>query len=114
MAPWRSKPGFKCTRLERTAKEQPGTEKQGERERDLRHDKEMTRRKEAIKPSDVRRFADLLFQVIHQIGPRRFQGRSEAEEQRGDEADEERDRENRQIRPQMHHDGKIHRTKKIA
>ena len=48
----------------------------------------MSRREKAIEPSDVRRFADLLFQIIHQIGSRSFQGRSEAEEERGDEADQ--------------------------
>ncbi len=114
MAPWRSKPGFKRTRLERAAKEQPGAEKQRERERDLRHDKKMPRGEEAIEPSDMRRFANLLFQIIHQVRPRSLQGRSEAEEERGDKADQKSHREDRRIGPQLHDDGKIHRAEKIA
>ena len=57
---------------------------------------------------------DLLLQVVDQIGPRSLQRRAEAEEERGDEADQESDCENGRIRPQMHHDGKIHRAKEIA
>jgi len=38
----------------------------------------MPRRKETTEPSDARRLADLLFQVINQIGTRRFEGGAEA------------------------------------
>ncbi len=74
----------------------------------------MPRREEAVEPSDMRRLADLLFQIIHQVGPRSLQRRSEAEEERGDKADQKSDREDRRIGPQMNHDGKVHRTEKIS
>jgi hypothetical protein len=46
---------------ERSAKKQSGAEEQSERKRDLRHDEQVPRREKAIEPSDMRRFADLLF-----------------------------------------------------
>src|SRR5437763_7331346 len=49
----------------------------------------MTRGEEAAQPSDPCRFADLLFQVVDEISLRRLQGRTETEEERGEQAKEE-------------------------
>ena len=74
----------------------------------------MPRGEEAIEPSDVRRLANLLFQIIHQVGARSLQRRSEAEEERGDKADQKSDRENRHIGPQMNDDGKVNGAEKVS
>src|SRR5256885_16745021 len=48
----------------------------------------MARRKETAQPSNACGFADLLLQVVHQIGLRRFYGGAETEEERGEQAKE--------------------------
>ena len=49
----------------------------------------MARRKEPAETTNPRRFADLLFQVVHQIGFGCFQCGPETEQQGGDETKEE-------------------------
>jgi hypothetical protein len=77
--------------------EEASGEKQSEGERDLRHDQEMTRSKETVEPSDMGRFADLLLEIIHQIGPRCLQSWSQTEKQCGEETDEKGDGEDGDI-----------------
>ena len=71
-------------------------------------------REETVQATDVRRFANLLFQVVHQISTRSFQGGTETEEESSKEADEKGDREHGGIGSQIHDDRKIHRTEKAA
>src|SRR6202040_416536 len=59
--------------FERAAEKQSGGEKQHERERDLRHDRDMAWREETAEAPDARRFADLLLEIVNEIGPGRFE-----------------------------------------
>ena len=61
----------------------------------------MTRREETAEASDTRRLAHLLFQVVDQIGFRRFQRRAEAEEHRCEQAKQKCRRKNGDVRAQL-------------
>ena len=69
----------------------------------------MARRKETAETSDARRFAHLLFQIIHEIGFGRFERGSEAKQHCRDDAEEERYRKNRKVWPQFDDDREINR-----
>jgi hypothetical protein len=56
-------------------------------ESDLRHDRNVARRKEAAETSDTRRLAYLFFEVFDQIGLSRFERRTQAKEQRRDDTE---------------------------
>src|ERR1700736_852188 len=69
----------------------------------------MSRRKEAAEASDASRFADLLLQVVDEIGLGGFERGAKAEKHRRDDAEKECYRENRKVWPQFDDHRKIHR-----
>ena len=81
-----TKPGIQSARFHGAAEKEAGREEQHERERNLGHDRDVTRGKETTESPDPRRFADLLLEVVNQVGAGGFQGRAETEEQRGQHA----------------------------
>src|SRR5206468_9434978 len=91
-----------------------GGEQQHQRERDLRHHGNMTRRKETTQPTDSRRFAYLFFEVINEIGLCCLQRRAEAEKHCCNEAKEECHRKHRRVRTQFNDKRKIHGRKHTA
>ena len=74
----------------------------------------MTRREETAETSDARRFADLLFQIVDQIGLRCFQGWPEAEEQRGEQAEEKCHAEDGDARMEIGDETKVERAEHPA
>src|ERR1700681_2815422 len=68
----------------------------------------MPRRKETAEPSDARRLADLLFQVVNQIGTRRFERGAEAKQHRGEETKQKRHREHSCVRRKIDNERKVH------
>ena len=62
-----------------------------QRERYLRHDRNVTRCEETTQAADARGLADLLFEVINEIGLCCFPCRAKAEKHGCDEAKEECD-----------------------
>src|SRR5882762_4495836 len=61
----------------------------------------------AAEASDARWFADLLFEVVHEIRPRRFYGRAEAEKHCREKTKQKCRRQHGRIRAQFHDDGEI-------
>src|SRR3989440_13057684 len=74
----------------------------------------MARGKETAQPSNACGFADLLLQVVHQIGLRGFQSRAETKEQRCEQAEEERDGKDGHARMEIGHEGKVERAEHAA
>src|SRR4030088_1917178 len=70
----------------------------------------MARRKEPVEPPDIRRLARLLFQIVNEIGPRRFQRRPEAEKHRGEKTKEERNSEHARIGLHIDHGREARRS----
>ena len=67
----------------------------------------MSRRKESAEASDPRRFADLLFQIVNQIGLRRFKCGTEAKERCRDQTKHERHREHGEVRRKIDNEREV-------
>src|ERR1700749_4755797 len=83
---FRIEAGIQTACLQGSVQEQASTKEKHERERNLRHDENVTRSEEAAETAGMGRLAHLLFQVADQIEPRRFEGRPEAEEESREQA----------------------------
>ena len=59
-------------------------------------------------------FADLLFEIVHEIRPGRFQSRPQTEERVWREAKEKGDREHGRVRPEIEDEGEIQRAEERA
>src|SRR5437879_3681243 len=68
----------------------------------------MARGEETAEASNARRFADLLFEIVHKIGLGRFERRAETEEDGGEQAKQKRHREDGDARCKVDHEGKVH------
>ena len=86
ISPAALKPGLSPAALRAPRKNNPAA-KSSMSESDLRHDRNVARRKEAAETSDTRRLAYLFFEVFDQIGLSRFERRTQAKEQRRDDTE---------------------------
>src|SRR5579884_3427949 len=69
---------------------------------------EIWRAQKAAQASEARRLAHLLFEVVNQVGFRRFERRTEAEDKCGNETKCERDREHAEIRRKIDDERDVH------
>src|SRR5437868_5687319 len=67
----------------------------------------MSRRKEATEASDPRRVADLLFEIVNEIGLCRFEGRAETEEHGCEETENESDCEHGEVRRKIDNEREV-------
>src|SRR6266576_2496689 len=67
----------------------------------------IARRKESAEASHPRRFTDLLFQIVNQIGLRRFKCGTEAEERSRDQTKHERHREHGEVRREIDNEREV-------
>ena len=96
-----NKTGIESARLKSASEKKAGAEQQHERKRNLCHDRDMTGREEAAETTNACRFADLLLEIVYQIGLCRFQRGAEAKKHGGDEAEQKSDGKDGRIRPQF-------------
>ena len=85
-----------------------------ERKGNLRHDQEISRREKTVQATDTSWFTRLLFQIAHEIEPRRLESRSKTEEQRGNQTNEEGYGQDSKVGVNMDDEGKIHVAEQVT
>src|SRR5207249_10689233 len=81
---------------------------------DLSHHRYVTWRKETTQTTDARRFADLLFQVLNQIGLSCLERRAKDKKHCRDEEKQQRDCKHSRVRPQFHDKRESDRSEQTA